>query len=83
MAGTPVQCDNNEEDTYTYVRQAGHSEDDKLEMKQCDNCEEDTYTCVRTQAGHSEYDQLEMKQNEAYASLNSPSTHEFDDYDYI
>ena len=55
MAVTPVQCENSEEDTYTYVRQAGHSEDDKLEMKQ----------------------------NEAYASLNSPSTHEFDDYDYI
>ena len=63
--------------------QAGHSEYDKLEMKQCDNNEEDTYTYVRTQAGHSEDDKLEMKQNEAYAPLNSPSTHEFDDYDYI
>ena len=56
MAGTPVQCDNSEEDAHTYVR---------------------------TQAGHSEDAELETKQNEAYASLNSPSTHEFDDYDYI
>ena len=47
---------------------------------QCDNSEEDAHTYVRTQAGHSEDDELEMKQNEAYASPNSPRTHEFDDF---
>ena len=51
--------------------------------EQCDNSEEDAHTYVRTQAGHTEDHELEMKQNEAYGPLNSPSTHEFDDYDYV